>query len=51
MQDEVRTIGLCAGSGASLLKGLNVDLYLTGELSHHEVLAAVSEGTKRIKGE
>jgi len=49
--DEVHTIGLCAGSGGSLLKGLNVDLFLTGELSHHEVLAAVAAGTHIILSE
>lgn len=49
--DEVRTIGLCAGSGGSLMKGLSVDLYLTGELSHHEVLAAVAAGTHIILSE
>lgn len=33
-------VALCAGSGSGVFKGLreDVDLYYTGELSHHEVL-------------
>ncbi|KAF2274841.1 NGG1p interacting factor 3 [Westerdykella ornata] len=41
---EVRTVGICAGSGASLFKGLDVDLLFTGEMSHHEALAAIEKG-------
>jgi hypothetical protein len=26
---------MCAGSGASVFKGVKADLFLTGELSHH----------------
>lgn len=33
-----------AGSGASVLKGVNAGLYLTGEMSHHDVLDAVHNG-------
>lgn len=40
----VSTIGICAGSGASLLRGVKADLYLSGEMSHHEVLDAVHDG-------
>lgn len=40
---EVKTIAICAGSGASLLKGVKADLYLTGEMSHHDILEAVSK--------
>lgn len=37
---SIKTIALCAGSGSGVFKSLkeNVDLYYTGELSHHEVL-------------
>lgn len=28
---EIKTIALCAGSGASVLKGVSADLYVTGE--------------------
>ncbi|KAI9355301.1 GTP cyclohydrolase 1 type 2/Nif3 [Zopfochytrium polystomum] len=43
----VRSVGICAGSGASVLAGLagSVDVFLTGEMSHHEVLAAAAAGT------
>jgi hypothetical protein len=46
---SVRSIALCAGSGGGLFaqaekNGEEVDLYFTGELSHHEALAAVEKG-------
>lgn len=42
-------IALCAGSGASVLKAVpDANLYLTGEMSHHEVLEAVHQGTNVI---
>ncbi|SMN18062.1 similar to Saccharomyces cerevisiae YGL221C NIF3 Protein of unknown function, similar to Listeria monocytogenes major sigma factor (rpoD gene product) [Maudiozyma saulgeensis] len=40
----IKTVALCAGSGSGVFKSLSqseqdsVDLYYTGELSHHEVL-------------
>lgn len=46
--DKLMTIALCAGSGASVLKGAKADVFLTGEMSHHEVLDAVSKGTHVI---
>merc|ERR1719204_32228 len=49
--DIIKTIGICAGSGASLLKGVDTDLYITGEMSHHEVLAAVAEGRNVLLSE
>lgn len=45
---SIRKIGLCAGSGGSMFKGLDADLYLTGELSHHEALAAKESGISVI---
>ncbi|KAH8590879.1 GTP cyclohydrolase 1 type 2/Nif3 [Bisporella sp. PMI_857] len=41
---EISSIGICAGSGGSMLGGLDVDLLFTGELSHHEALAAIEQG-------
>jgi len=41
---EISSIGICAGSGGSMLAGLDVDLLFTGELSHHEALAAIEQG-------
>ncbi|KZV98856.1 NGG1p interacting factor 3 [Exidia glandulosa HHB12029] len=42
---EVSTIALCAGGGGSVLHGVQADLYWTGEMAHHEVLAAVAAGS------
>lgn len=40
----ISSVGICAGSGESLFKGLDVDLLFTGELSHHDALAAIEQG-------
>lgn len=44
---EIRTVGMCPGSGSSvLLRGGEIpDLLLTGEMSHHEALAATERGS------
>ncbi|KAH8413393.1 hypothetical protein KR009_010536, partial [Drosophila setifemur] len=34
----IQSVGICAGSGGSLLKGIQADLIITGEMSHHELL-------------
>ncbi|KAL0059976.1 hypothetical protein AAF712_013247 [Marasmius tenuissimus] len=41
---SIRTVAICAGSGGSMLLGKDADVYFTGEMSHHEVLAAVAAG-------
>lgn len=41
---KIEKIALCAGSGGSLFRGLDVDLFFTGELSHHEALSARERG-------
>jgi dinuclear metal center YbgI/SA1388 family protein len=41
------TIGLCAGAGGSLLEAAvrsGCELFLTGEMRHHDVLAAIEQG-------
>ncbi|KAJ3206259.1 hypothetical protein HDU67_008292 [Dinochytrium kinnereticum] len=38
MDSPVRTIGICAGSGSSVLKDVKADLLFTGEYSHHDIL-------------
>ncbi|GAA5903262.1 uncharacterized protein JCM6883_002743 [Sporobolomyces salmoneus] len=43
-KDRIKTIAICAGSGSSVLKGVEADLYLTGEMGHHDVLAANAKG-------
>ncbi|XP_046906711.1 NIF3-like protein 1 [Hypomesus transpacificus] len=45
LESMVSTAAVCAGSGASVLDGIRADLYITGEMSHHEVLDAVAKGT------
>ncbi|TPX67942.1 hypothetical protein SpCBS45565_g03494 [Spizellomyces sp. 'palustris'] len=40
---QISSIAICAGSGASVLMNTKADLYLTGEMSHHEVLAALAD--------
>ncbi len=41
----VKTIALCAGAGIEALRGVKADCYLTGEMKHHDMLAAVQNGT------
>ncbi|KAJ3189888.1 NGG1 interacting factor [Gaertneriomyces sp. JEL0708] len=44
----VEKIAICAGSGGGVLNGVDADLYLTGEMGHHEVLAAAEKGRSVI---
>ncbi|KAJ1649237.1 hypothetical protein IWQ61_009614 [Dispira simplex] len=44
----IRSVAICAGSGASVLTRAKADLFLTGEMSHHDVLAAVEDHTSVI---
>ncbi|KAM6897898.1 NIF3-like protein 1 [Xenentodon cancila] len=48
LESSVSTVAACAGSGASVLNGVKADLYITGEMSHHEVLDAVARGTSVV---
>lgn len=49
MNDEINSVALCAGSGGSVLKAVTwVDVYLTGEMLHHDVLDAVQKGISVI---
>lgn len=41
---QIRSVGICAGSGHSVLKDVDADLLFTGELSHHDALAATEKG-------
>lgn len=45
MNTQIKSIAVCAGSGASVLKNAVADLYITGEMSHHDVLDATHKGT------
>jgi dinuclear metal center YbgI/SA1388 family protein len=50
-QKRIKTIACCPGAGASLLRDVNADCFFTGEMSHHEVLAAQSNNTHVILSE
>ncbi|EEA23822.1 hypothetical protein EYB25_005037 [Talaromyces marneffei] len=47
---SIRTVGVCPGSGGGvLMKGGQLpDLLFTGELSHHEALAAIERGSSVV---
>ncbi|XP_017295100.1 NIF3-like protein 1 [Kryptolebias marmoratus] len=48
LESSVSSVAVCAGSGASVLSGVKADLYVTGEMSHHEVLDVAAKGTSVI---
>lgn len=41
---RVGSVGVCAGSGSSVLKCCKADVLITGEMSHHEILDAINNG-------
>lgn len=43
LDSKIKNFGVCAGSGASVLKDIKepIDLFITGELGHHEALEAI----------
>ncbi|XP_050477897.1 NIF3-like protein 1 isoform X3 [Bombus huntii] len=45
---SIKTVALCAGAGVSVLKNVSADLYLTGEMLHHDVLDATHKGINVI---
>jgi dinuclear metal center YbgI/SA1388 family protein len=48
----IRSVAVCAGSGGSVLaRAPGHDLWVTGELRHHDVLAALARGTSVILAE
>jgi len=44
----IQSVALCAGAGATVIGGIDADLYLTGEMRHHEILEATANGTTVI---
>jgi putative NIF3 family GTP cyclohydrolase 1 type 2 len=44
----VASVGVCAGSGRSVLAGCAADVWLTGEMAHHDCVLAASEGVSVI---
>ncbi|MEO0477935.1 MAG: Nif3-like dinuclear metal center hexameric protein [Planctomycetota bacterium] len=50
--EEIRTIAVCPGAGSSVLEQVaDADLWWTGEMRHHDVLAARARGTSVILSE
>ncbi|KAI8372876.1 GTP cyclohydrolase 1 type 2/Nif3 [Radiomyces spectabilis] len=47
-QDLIKTVAICAGSGSSVLNPVKADLYFSGEMGHHDVLAALAQDTSVI---
>ena len=45
---SVSSVALCAGAGGSVLGGVEADVYLSGEMRHHDVLDAKARGTSVI---
>ncbi|CAI9741336.1 Hypothetical predicted protein [Octopus vulgaris] len=41
----IKTVAVCAGSGSTVLRGVSADLYVSGEMSHHDVLDAIHNGS------
>ncbi len=47
--EPVRSVAVCAGAGGSLFSRVNgIDLYVTGEMRHHDVREKVAEGASVI---
>ena len=44
----IKTVALCAGAGAGAFEGVQADCYLTGEMSHHNVLSVTLNGSNVI---
>ena len=42
---DVSSVAVCAGAGSAVLSGVQADLFITGEMSHHDLLNAVHSGT------
>lgn len=38
METPITTVAVCPGSGGSTFEGVQAQLFITGELSHHEAL-------------
>lgn len=48
LDTSIKTVAICAGSGSTLLRNVEADLYLSGEMTHHAVLEANAAGTSVI---
>lgn len=41
-KEDIKTIALCTGSGASLMGDIKADLFLTGDIKYHDAMTAKS---------
>lgn len=48
LTSKIGSFAVCPGSGSSVLKGVEADLYISGEMSHHDVLEAVHNNVSVI---
>ncbi|XP_044732843.1 NIF3-like protein 1 isoform X2 [Chrysoperla carnea] len=48
LESKINTLAVCPGSGASILAGVKADLYVTGEMLHHDILDATHIGSHVI---
>ena len=44
----IQTVALCAGAGTEAFNGIEADCFLTGEMSHHHILATTMGGAHVI---
>jgi dinuclear metal center YbgI/SA1388 family protein len=44
LRPRLRSVAVAAGAGASVLRGADADVLVTGEMSHHDALAATAAG-------
>lgn len=47
----IRQVALVAGAGGQILRTVGADLYVTGEMRHHDVAAACARGTSVVLAE
>ena len=45
---SIKTVALCAGAGTAAFNGIEADCFLTGEMSHHHILATTMKGSHVI---
>lgn len=41
-KDDIKSVALCTGSGASLMADIKADLFLTGDIKYHDAMTAKS---------
>ncbi len=46
--DKIESVALCTGSGASMLRDVKADLFLTGDIKYHDAMLAKALGISMI---